>query len=114
MKLKRSEIAAIKRVAATVQPDLNKKYKKLKEIERLREEIKEIENNIAVWDQGIRNLTGVGVEELVEREVVNGQTRFKIKEDILEVEEQAEAQAEEPQEEQKAEQEQEQEPLNIF
>ena len=84
MKLTRSQIAAIKRVAATVQPDLNRKSKKLKEIEKLQDEITEIDNNIAVWDQGIRNLTGVGIEELVEKETVNGKTNYKIKESILE------------------------------
>lgn len=87
MKLTRSQIAAIKRVAATVQPDLNKKYKKLKEIEKLQEEIQEIDHNIAVWDQGIRNLTGVGIEELVEKETINGSTKYKVREDILEEEE---------------------------
>jgi predicted transcriptional regulator len=87
MKLTRSQIAAIKRVAATVQPDLNKKYKKLKEIERLQNEIQEIDHNIAVWDQGIRNLTGVGIEELVEKETINGSTKYKVREDILEEEE---------------------------
>lgn len=87
MKLTRSQIAAIKRVAATVQPDLNKKYKKLKEIERLQNEIQEIDHNIAVWDQGIRNLTGVGIEELVEKETINGNTKYKVREDILEEEE---------------------------
>lgn len=86
MKLTRSQIAAIKRVAATVQPDLNKKYKKLKEIEKLQEEIQEIDHNIAVWDQGIRNLTGVGIEELVEKETINGNTKYKVREDILEEE----------------------------
>ena len=88
MKLTRNEIAAIKRVAATVQPDLNKKVKKQKEIAKLQEEIMEIDNKIAVWDQGIRNLTGLSVEQLVEREIVNGVTRFKIREDLLEVDEQ--------------------------
>lgn len=97
MKLTRSQIAAIKRVAATVQPDLNKKYKKLKEIERLQNEIQEIDHNIAVWDQGIRNLTGVGIEELVEKETINGNTKYKVREDILEEEEeQVQEQVQEP------------------
>jgi hypothetical protein len=95
MKLTRSQIAAIKRVAATVQPDLNKKYKKLKEIEKLQEEIQEIDHNIAVWDQGIRNLTGVGIEELVEKEIINGNTKYKVREDILEEEETEQEQAQE-------------------
>lgn len=95
MKLTRSQIAAIKRVAATVQPDLNKKYKKLKEIEKLQEEIQEIDHNIAVWDQGIRNLTGVGIEELVEKETINGNTKYKVREDILEEEETEQGQAQE-------------------
>lgn len=120
MKLTRSQIAAIKRVAATVQPDLNKKSKKLKEIEKLQNEIKEIDHNIAVWDQGIRNLTGVGIEELVEKETVNGSTKYRVREDILEIDEQQEMQfpqePEEPEEPEEVEEpeEHENEQNNIF
>ena len=84
MKLKRSQIAAIKRVAMTVQPSLKKKDKLNQQIAKIQQEIAGIDEDIHVWEQGIRNLTGFGIEELVEREVVNGQTRFIVKEDILE------------------------------
>lgn len=87
MKLKRNEIAAIKRVAATVQPYLKKKDKINGQIKELENEKAKLDDAIHVWEQGIRNLTGFGIEELVERETVNGQTRFIVKEDLLEIEE---------------------------
>ena len=86
MKLKRNEIAAIKRVAATVQPLLNKKDKLKQQIADLQRQLDEKDAEIRVWEQGIRNLTGFGIEELVTKEVVNGNTRFIVREDILEEE----------------------------
>ena len=84
MKLTRSEIAAVKRVAATCEPIMKKKDKIRKKIEELTAEVEALNGEIQVWEQGIKNLTGYGVEELVEREVVNGSTRFKVREDLLE------------------------------
>lgn len=83
MKLTRSEIAAVKRVAATCEPIMKKKDKIRKKIEELTAEVEALNGEIQVWEQGIKNLTGYGVEELVEREVVNGSTRFKVREDLL-------------------------------
>lgn len=88
MKLTRNEIAAIKRVAATVQPLLKRKDKINGQIENLEHEKNKIDEEIKVWEQGIRNLTGRGIEELVERETVNGSTRYIVKEGLLEEEEQ--------------------------
>ena len=69
----------------------------MQEIVNLKIEIDALEAEIAVWDQGIKNLTGYGVEQLVEKEVVNGNTRFKVREDILEEDAAAETtQTEEP------------------
>ena len=86
MKLKRNEIAAIKNVARIVNPKLKEKDRKLREIAKLQDEINVINDEIKVWEQGIKNMTGFGIEELVEREVVNGKTNFKVREDVLEEE----------------------------
>lgn len=83
MKLTRSEIAAVKRVAATCEPIMKKKDKIRKKIEELTAEVEALNGEIQVWEQGIKNLTGYGVEELVERETINGVTKFKVREDLL-------------------------------
>lgn len=98
MKLTRSEIAAVKRVAATCEPIMKKKDKIRKKIEELTAEIEALNGEIQVWEQGIKNLTGYGVEELVERETVNGVTKFKVREDLLDeqVEEEQKDEIQEP------------------
>lgn len=86
MKLNRNEIAAIKRVAATCEPIMKKKDKIRRKISELEKEIESLNREIQVWEQGIKNLTGYGVEELVVRKNVNGVTKFEVREDLLEEE----------------------------
>ena len=84
MKLSRSDIAAIKSVAGIINPKLKERERYRKEIETLTGKIETIENEIKVWEQGVRNITGLGIEEIVEKEIVNGKTKFKIREGIFE------------------------------
>lgn len=92
--LTRFEIAACKRTAQNVKSMRTKKAKLQEKIAKLYDEIEEIEQNIAIWEEPIVKMTGGFTSE----QVLNGEME-SMREEVKELEEALEATIEEAKEE---------------